>query len=52
MSIVAAYKYRAGERAEAVDLADPLCAQVGDDEFVWIGVTDPTHEELRLLGEQ
>ena len=52
MSIVAAYKYRAGERAEAIDLADPLCAQVADDEFVWIGVTDPTHEELRLLGER
>jgi magnesium transporter len=52
MSVVAAYKYRAGERTEAIDLADPLCAKVEDNEFVWIGVTDPTHEELRLIEER
>lgn len=52
MSIVAAFKYRAGERAEAVDLTDPECAQVADNEFVWIGVTDPIHDELRLLQER
>lgn len=52
MSIVAAFKYRAGKRMGAVDLADPNCAQVDENEFVWIGVTDPTHEELRLLAER
>lgn len=52
MGIVAAYKYRAGERVETIDLADPLCAQVADNEFVWIGVTDPTHQELLLLAER
>ena len=52
MTVIAAYKYRSGERAEAVDLADPHCAQVDDSEFVWIGVTDPTPEELRLLEER
>ncbi len=52
MSVIAAYKYRGGKRAEAVDLADPHCAQVDDDEFVWIGVTDPTPEELRQLEQR
>ncbi len=52
MSVIAAYKYREGKRAEAVDLADPHCAQVDDDEFVWIGVTDPTPEELRQLEQR
>jgi magnesium transporter len=52
MTIVAAYKYRAGQRAGDVDLSEPRCAEVGDDEFVWIGVTDPAEEELRLLQER
>ncbi len=52
MSVIAAYKYRSGARAEAIDLADPHCAQVDDSEFVWIGVTDPTPKELRLLEER
>ena len=52
MSVIAAYKYRSGKRADAVDLADPHCARVDDNDFVWIGVTDPTPEELRLLEER
>ncbi len=52
MSIVAAFRYRAGKRLGPVDLADPQCAQVDENEFVWIGVTDPTHEELLLLAER
>jgi len=49
MPVVAAYKYRAGERAEAVDLADTSITSIGENEFVWIGVADPTEEELLAL---
>jgi magnesium transporter len=51
MSVVAAFKYRAGERAQAIDLADKKI-DIGDDEFVWIGVADPTEEELLVLQER
>ena len=51
MSVVAAFKYRAGERAQAIDLADRKI-DIGDDEFVWIGVADPTEEELLVLQER
>lgn len=49
MSVVAAYKYRGGERSEAVDVADAHRTELAADEFVWIGVAEPTAEELRAL---
>ena len=52
MSVVAAFKYCGGERVEAIDLAGPGSASVDDSEFVWIGVVDPTEEELRVLQER
>ena len=52
MAVVAAFKYRAGERAEAVDLADADAARIGEREFVWIGIADPTDDELRLLQQR
>ena len=52
MTVVAAYKYRAGERAEAVDLADPQKFELHPDEFVWIGIAEPTEEELRALQQR
>jgi magnesium transporter len=50
MSVVAAFKYRAGERAEAVDLSAAI--DIGPDEFVWIGVAEPTEQELLVLQER
>jgi magnesium transporter len=47
MTIVAAFKYRAGERVEAVDLNAAI--EIGADEFVWIGVAEPTEDELLAL---
>ena len=50
MSVVASYLYRDGKRVSslAIDCAhDP----VGQDEFVWIGLFEPTPEELRFLQE-
>jgi len=52
MSVVAAYVYREGKRAEEVDLNDPHDVELGKDEFVWIGIVDPTEEELRFLQQR
>ena len=52
MSVVAAFKYCAGERAEAVDLADPQKLELEPNEFVWIGIAEPTEEELRALQQR
>jgi len=48
MTLVAAYKYRGGERVEEVNLYDPNLT-CGEDEFVWVGVVEPTEEELASL---
>ncbi len=48
MTIVASYLYRNGKRAEEVPLSnEPFAATEG--EFVWIGLTDPTSEEMACL---
>jgi len=52
VAVVAAYKYRAGERVEAIDLADTHLKAIGADEFVWIGVVEPTEGELLALQKQ
>ena len=52
MTVVAAYTYRAGKRQQAVDPGDRRLADLGEDEFAWIGVVDPAEDELRLLQDQ
>ncbi|MBP1872463.1 magnesium transporter [Ensifer adhaerens] len=48
MTVVASYLYRAGKRADEVPLvATPVDAR--DCEFIWIGVTDPTADEMANL---
>lgn len=50
MTVVASYLYRAGKRAVEVPLtAEPFHVQEG--EFVWIGVSDPTPDEMTSLQE-
>lgn len=48
MSVVAAYLYRDGCRLESVSL-DSARPRPGDSEFVWIGLHDPTLDELHTL---
>lgn len=48
MSVVAAYLYRDGNRIESVSLEDAR-PQAGASEFVWIGLHEPTLQELRIL---
>ena len=53
MTVVAANLYRNGQRAEAVTLDSPAPVCAGDkSEFVWIGVVEPSNEELRVLQEK
>jgi magnesium transporter len=51
MPVVAAYLYRHGQRARPVSLAEPLACAADQSEFVWIGLVEPSEEELRLLQE-
>jgi magnesium transporter len=49
MTVIAAYLYRNGQRVREVAITEKVdCAQ-DKSEFVWIGVADPTEEELRTL---
>lgn len=48
MPVVASYMYRSGKRAEEIPLAaQPFEASGGD--FAWIGLTEPTKEEMADL---
>jgi len=49
MAVVAGYLYRDGVRVGAVDLAGPDSGSLAENEFVWIGLHEPTDDELRLL---
>ena len=49
MTVVAAYAYANGQRSREVSIARPEDVRIGDREFVWIGIVDPTEEELRQL---
>jgi magnesium transporter len=48
MTVKASFIYRDGKRAEDVPLAD-LPIQPRDGEFIWIGLVDPTPEEMEKL---
>lgn len=49
MSVVAAYLYRHGERVRPVSIAEKVDCAADKSEFVWIGLADPTADELRTL---
>jgi magnesium transporter len=48
VTVVAAYLYRNGKRADAISLEDPKATEASD-EFVWIGLRDPAPTELASL---
>nr|WP_246733224.1 CorA family divalent cation transporter [Rhizobium laguerreae] len=48
MTVVASYIYRNGKRAEEVPLKNQPF-EAGDGEFVWIGLAEPTSEEMDSL---
>lgn len=51
MSVVAAYLYRHGHKAQAISLDSPAYCAADRSEFVWIGLVEPTEVELRTLQE-
>jgi magnesium transporter len=49
MTVVAAYLYRDGHRIRPVAIDEPISCREDKSEFVWIGIADPTEEELHSL---
>ena len=49
MAVVAAYLYRDGARIRSVSIDEVVDCAGNRSEFVWIGIADPTHEEMRAL---
>ncbi|WP_336971066.1 magnesium and cobalt transport protein CorA [Sphingobium aromaticiconvertens] len=49
MTVVAAYLYRNGQRVREVAITEKVDCAADRSEFVWIGVADPSEEELRTL---
>jgi magnesium transporter len=49
MPVVAAYHYRDGARVRSVAIDEKVDCAENRSEFVWIGVADPTPEEMQAL---
>lgn len=49
MTVVAAYLYRNGQRVRPITIDEKVDRCEGKSEFVWIGIADPTEEEMRSL---
>ncbi|WP_445190779.1 magnesium/cobalt transporter CorA [Sphingomonas sp. Tas61C01] len=52
MTVVAAYLYRRGKRVREVGIDEKIDCPADKSEFVWIGICDPTEEEMRTLQEK
>lgn len=52
MSVVAAVLYRNGKRVRDIDATEKVHCPDDRSEFVWIGLLDPTPEDLRALQGQ
>lgn len=51
MSVVAAYLYRDGHRIRPVSIDEKIDCRDDKSEFVWIGIADPSEEEMHKLGD-
>ena len=51
MTVVAAYLYRNGQRVRPVAIDEPIDHEADKSEFVWIGIADPTEEEMHSLAD-
>jgi magnesium transporter len=52
MTVVAAYLYRHGKRIREVSIDEKVDCPADKSEFVWIGLCDPTDDEMRVLQQQ
>ena len=51
MAVVAAYLYRDGVRVRSVSVDEKIDRAENKSEFVWIGIAEPTAEEMKSLQE-
>jgi len=49
MAVVASYLYRDGHRVRSIAIDEPVNCREDKSEFVWIGITDPSQDEMRSL---
>ncbi len=49
MTVVAAYLYRHGQRVREVSIDEKVDCPADRSEFVWIGICDPSDDEMRVL---
>ena len=49
MTVVASFLYRDGHRVRPVAIDEPVSCKGDKGEFVWIGIADPTEEEMHKL---
>jgi magnesium transporter len=49
MAVVASYLYRDGHRVRSITIDEPVNCKEDKSEFVWIGITDPSQDEMRSL---
>jgi magnesium transporter len=49
MAVVASYLYRDGHRVRSIPIDEPINCRDAKSEFVWIGITDPSQDEMRSL---
>jgi magnesium transporter len=49
MTVVASYLYRDGHRIREVPIDEAVSCHAEKSEFVWIGIADPTEEEMHKL---
>jgi magnesium transporter len=52
MTVVAAYLYRQGKRVREVTINEKVDCPTDKSEFVWIGICDPSDDEMQTLKEQ
>jgi magnesium transporter len=52
MTVVAAYLYRNGKRVREVGIDEKVDCPDDQSEFVWIGICDPTDDEMLTLKEK
>jgi magnesium transporter len=52
MSVVAAFLYQNGQRVRPVAIDEPTPCAGDKSEFVWIGLLDPSEQELRVLQDK
>ena len=50
--VVAAYRYRSGQPAQALDIHHLPGHDPSQDGFIWIGLKDPSEASLREIGAQ